>query len=399
MRTARNVLRRFPGFVLLAINVVMSVVLLFGLEVGLRSIGPKWLGDRMSALRFAKRATHEAGSDRGWKYETDDGRFLRFVPHSHFKVDHSEYHNDAWIDEFGGRAISSPLRDSPDIVPVFGDSFTFGVGVESEETAVSLLQRTLTQRLLNLGVPGSAIHAQRYILERRYEELDRPKAAIFFFFLGNDFADVLAQKRSTTRPTGVSRDGGDSRTARPIRGLAWRVNDFVNSSPLRFSFALQYARQAILTVMNRKADAVVANPIFLIASREQSAYRSEVSAAVDQELDKLELFALGVKLRVIVVAVPDRNQVCSALARSKVTSTGLDYAQLDFSIPNALLRELVERHHFPLIDPTSSFEHRPDCADLYYTYDDHLTAAGQRLLAEAVAPAIKSALQGVAWSR
>jgi hypothetical protein len=54
---------------------------------------------------------------------------------------------------------------SPTIV-LFGDSFTFGVGVEDVETFASRIAMGFPQyRLINLGVPGSALVQQLEILK------------------------------------------------------------------------------------------------------------------------------------------------------------------------------------------------------------------------------------------
>jgi hypothetical protein len=59
-----------------------------------------------------------------------------------------------------------------------------------------------------------------------------------------------------------------------------------------------------------------------------------------------------------------------------------DLSELETNSPNALLRGLIEKHGFELLDPTEEMSRRPDVDGLYYVSDDHLTAAGHRAVAQ-----------------
>lgn len=75
---------------------------------------------------------------------------------------------------------------------VLGDSTTFGLGVDEDETYGSHLERMLQAHLnrpvevLNLGVPGYATAQERLLLQRYYREL-KPDLVIVGFFARNSF--------------------------------------------------------------------------------------------------------------------------------------------------------------------------------------------------------------------
>src|SRR5262249_48739712 len=143
------------------------------------------------------------GTDRGAEAEYRDGKFFSFTPYSQFDVSHVEYNNVAHIDEFGGRRLPFRSGRNLKLLPLLGDSFTFGVGVEDEETFASKLATRLPAfRVLNLGVPGSGLNEEITIIKLRHDNLNRPMHYIIFFFLGNDFLDILQQDTSISSSRG-----------------------------------------------------------------------------------------------------------------------------------------------------------------------------------------------------
>src|SRR5215471_15181703 len=132
---------------------------LFLVEFMLRIFAPKWLVQEMKEWNLARNA-ESFGSDVGWQVESIDGRFVRFVPGTQFNVRYHEYNHDVHIDEWGGRAVGGPKpTGQKQLVPFMGDSFVFGIGVQDNETFVSLLNSSpdSNYRFINLGVPGSAL--------------------------------------------------------------------------------------------------------------------------------------------------------------------------------------------------------------------------------------------------
>lgn len=74
------------------------------------------------------------------------------------------------------------------VIAVLGDSFTFGLGVNDDETFVSRLNRDGPHTYLNLALPGSSTDQQALLLEEvlpRY----RPDEVWLVVYVGNDLLD------------------------------------------------------------------------------------------------------------------------------------------------------------------------------------------------------------------
>ena len=137
------------------VAVVSTVVALGAAELCARVFAPDWLRARMREVAVG-RSLADWSSDADWPVERDEGRPVRFVPNSRFTVRHEDLHT-ARIDEHGGRMSGRAADAGWPIVPVFGDSMTFGIGVRDEETFVSLVEPSLPVRLVNFAMPGSEL--------------------------------------------------------------------------------------------------------------------------------------------------------------------------------------------------------------------------------------------------
>jgi hypothetical protein len=171
---------------------ISATLTLLSLEFIARVLAPAWLTQRMLFVNPPP-GGQAFGSDLAWKVDKKGGYFWRFTPHSEFDVTHVEYSNKAHIDGYGGRVTAgADSAENKDFVPFLGDSFTFGIGVADAETFASLLSPVASpRRILNLGVPGTALEDQLTIVEIRHDELGRPRKYVFFFFIGNDFSDLI----------------------------------------------------------------------------------------------------------------------------------------------------------------------------------------------------------------
>src|SRR5262245_13465992 len=177
--------------------VFLAVAILFGLflglivsEVGLRIAGPAWLRQFMVGTNLDGQIRY--GSDAGWPVDSRGGKFVRFKPDTQFNVKYYEYSTIVHTDQWGGRLVPDVKKaDGVPVVPVLGDSFSFGLGVKDEETFINLICKNSDAAYLNLGAPGSSLPNQLDILEFRHKELGSPPLYVFVFYVGNDFTDMI----------------------------------------------------------------------------------------------------------------------------------------------------------------------------------------------------------------
>ena len=351
------------------------------LEAGLRWFPPAWLEQRMGELNAGE--VGETGSDRRWPVVLEGRAFRQFVPGSSFEVRHSEYRHAVAIDELGGRATPYPPGYTA-VVPFLGDSFTFGVGVGDAETFVSRLaaealasapSAAARRRLLNLGLNGTALHNQLDTLELRHEELGRPRLYVFSVFLGNDLSNIRRHyQQSALDP--ASPGGGRGRQ------WLWRANVFVYHHPaLKRLYALQFVRQKLLTVINRRAGGFM-DTVFL-AMREDLEYLDESLIFFRRELARLTEASSRLGFEALIILIPDVHQLDGARRAGKARSLGLDPEKLDAEQITRGVSRALKDSRIPYLDIGPCLAEAA-VGDLYYTQDTHFTAAGHARAARCI---------------
>ncbi len=112
-------------------------------------------------------------------------------------ITHDEYRHDVDIDEYGGRSPGPAALSPGPLIPVFGDSFAFGLGVRDAETFVSVIDARISERLINVGMPGSSLPDELDSLDALDGALNAPPPCVFVVFLGNDLEDIEVAARAT----------------------------------------------------------------------------------------------------------------------------------------------------------------------------------------------------------
>jgi hypothetical protein len=351
---------------------ISATLTLLSAEVIARVLAPAWLTQRMLFLNPTP-SGQASGSDRGFKVDKKNGQFWRFTPHSEFDVTHVEYNNKAHIDEYGGRVTAGTYSaESEDFVPFLGDSFTFGLGVADAETFASLLSPVASpRRILNLGTPGSALHSQLSIVEMRHGELGRPRKYVFFFFMGNDFSDLIYAK---------SKQENANKSQAEEESIALRLNTFVyNNSILKHSYFLQFVRRQALAVISTPLEL-----IFLIMNGENRPYRDAAISALREQINRLSEMQNRMAFSALVVVIPSVYQTNSRLRILKLAEYSIPQNVIDVQLPNRILREQMNGHEVALIDPTACITEQNTDRSLYYTQDPHFTAKGHKVFADCI---------------
>lgn len=343
------------------IGVLLSLVII---ETGLRLITPDWLAMRMRELNAGDQSSF--GTDQDWPSIRENGVFLQFPPGSTMMVRHDEYEHAATIDDLGGRATPYPA-DHSTLIPVMGDSFTFGVGVQDSETFLALIASEFPARLANFGVPGSGLHDQLNIVEWRHQSLGAPPAYVFVLFMGNDLTNIRDRhERADAVRTGLDVGGeGD---------WLWRANNFVVHHPtLKQLYFIQFFRRhAQQWLFSDRTDFM--RPVIL-AMRTDSSYLEDSLVYFRMELERLAAMSRKIGFRFAFVLLPDVHQLDDSRRSGKAMSIGLTDEQLDPDRPTLAIRAALDDFDIRYADLTgclkSGFED-----DLFFIRDNHFTAAG-----------------------
>ena len=351
------------GLVALATS---TVVALTAAEVYLRAAGPDWLELRMRELTAGN--AQSFGSDRAWPVEKRGGRIVRFEPGAELTVQHVEYHKTAHFDELGAR-VTGERRGRTPLIPVLGDSFTFGVGVEDDETFASHLARKSGRRVLNLGVPGFSLKEELDIIEFRHEELGSPPLYVFVAYAGNDLYETWA-RAAQPAPSGAA-----------PKSPPWyaRANALVyHHSLLRKSYLLQFSRQSLLTFLDPSRKTGMH---FLFRLIRDEAFLEECIRVYSKQMERLERLGREKSFETIFVVIPAKYQIDQEQFEAKAVYYGIDGAHLDPHAPTRALVEIYEHFGFPVIDASSCLQKSGSVATLYYVQDAHFTSAGHRAFA------------------
>jgi hypothetical protein len=357
----------------------------------IRAAAPAWLKRRMQELNV-NGSPPRFGTDRSWKeVENKNGKFVGFIPFSKFDMGYFEYHNTAHIDKWGGRSTANPAEKKDAVlVPVMGDSISFGVGVEDAQSYVSLLDAVSKFRYINLGVPGSSLINHLDIIEFRHKELGSPGVYVFNFFINNDLNDnigyYIGENAYNQKPNSNLPDY-----------LTW-INHQLYSNPiLKKSYLLQFIKVIALNIYNKYSGQILRDPVFLVIDAKNSGYLTEADQYLERTVERLERLSKDLNFKAVFILIPDRCQVYPALLKLKAAYYGLKTQDLDVELPNRMVKNRLRAYNIPCIDILECL--RQKGKGLYYVQDNHLTVAGNKAVFECIYPQLEAILSGLLSQR
>jgi lysophospholipase L1-like esterase len=296
-----------------------------------------------------------------------------------------EYRTSASVNSLGLRgpevAAGGGLR-----VLAIGDSFTFGIGVEDDETWVVRLAAELTATgrpatSFNGGVPGYGVGDAVDWLERYGTALD-PGLVVVGVCLANDLQDAAPSREAVQVAYGSAHRGG----ARPGLGewLYYNSHLFVflknalPAGPYRdLRAAVGLGEPAVVRNLRRQL-AIYEVP----AGAEVTAGATAMAAAAR----RLDAWGAAHGARVAALLIPAAIQIDADRWRRAVEQLGPGETELDRGAPTRLVGERFAAADVPTLDLTPALEAaRADGEVDYFPIDRHWTPTGHRRAAEALA--------------
>lgn len=342
----------------------------------------------------------------GW---TDTGS--PYPAHSTVIHTNSEYHvsyryNDrGFREEFDFRPLEQVQASRPDVITI-GDSFTEGFGVAANETFSADLERILQSRnpaarVLNLGVSGTG--PNDYARVFAYALRLRPRSVIIGFFVGNDATEARAPHPSS-RWRAVQFIDEKIRIGRRLLN----PNPF-QSGIVASAYRWWVCRNAGITVdefwrrhhhMSPEIQQLLASQsvnfhLVLLALLQPATIYNNLALADPQSSEGIHhAFAIfsamqqecarrGIQFHVAAIPAsvqvsPRYQTLLAAMGFTKLEST-LGESALERNA--AQLAKSAGINFVDFIEPLSDFGRDR----YYYPIDSHLTPAGHRRLAEAIA--------------
>jgi len=373
----RELIRKRRWLILGAFNLVCIGFLMVFFESALRISPPAWLRYRMEGLSARSGTTAEIGTDRDWRMVKNAAdQIVSFEPDRVFDIVHEEYQHKVEIDEFGGRKLGVVKSFATNTLPFVGDSFTFGLGVKESETFAALLQPQFERRIVNLGIPGSALHGHLRQVRHQFETLGRPEVIIFFVYLGNDLHDVMLSGQAKEKV--VKPDSPDQKPAPPKKSTLQKLNELTLVWPFRNLYSVQFTKKTLMGWMSKSSNNVDAKVNSMTVSLEEDYHRHFTN-----RLDELVALQRELGFRSVFVLIPHKFQVYPEERNAIADYYGLKSSDLDVDLPNRILNQSLVDRDFPVIDATPVLSTEPEVG-YYYRYDDHMTPLGHRKFADGI---------------
>jgi len=312
-------------------------------------------------------------------YVPSASRQYKLRPHFSGTFRYPEFRTQVRINGQGLREDQEYQQPTPQICRILavGDSFTMGYSVDQQRTWVRTVERLLNTELpapgqagrdqgrvhfpprrryevINAGVPGYSTWQELAYLEEEGLSL-KPDVVLLGFFIGNDIAD----NASATLPVEL-RDGA-------------LISAGARNGCLPFVLRLALARHSHLY-----------HAAHSIGARDPRRYAIYTGGAGDGWRQTEQLFlrlseiAKRHTLRAIVLLIPERMQVESALARAAAAEIG---RPIDAAAPSRRMREISRRAQLETID---LLDRIAGMTGLYFAQDGHWNAQGNLAAAAAI---------------
>lgn len=295
-------------------------------------------------------------------FEFDEVYCYNYVPHT-VKLMPAFFGESEYLIEINslGFREEEPVSKFGKRIMVVGDSITFGVGVEKEETFVQQIENLTEFEVLNFGIPSFGTEFEVGLIKEFGKEL-RPDIILLVFTNINDFYD------NGTKSLEVCSDS-------PSFGFRFLFVDFVKDGigkiPLLKKFLVQsgFARVYLPNdiMMLKKGGGGFPEEAWSLKNTENLLKEfkqvSEVLGAVP-----------------ILVFVPSAVQVNESVL-DLFSKTYLE--DFNNNRPNIILKGMVERLGLNFVDTTVALR-TADNYDLYFYPTGHLTVKGNKVVAKTI---------------
>lgn len=312
-------------------------------------------------------------------YQPDEPRRYRIAPGFRGRItNQAEFDTEIVTNQEGLRGPEVGPKPPGGIrILAIGDSFTFGVGAQQEETWPAWLERRMRNaQVLNAGAPGFGVPDEVAWFEQYGGALD-PDVVVVAVFLANDLQDASPDQPKVAVVDGALVVPGETGGLR--RWLYYHSHLF----RLLKSSVLEGRVRSLLGLKEPWATRELRAELSLYAPTLPEELRKGAEAT---EAAVARLASRGVP--VVAVLIPSLPQVDPQRWKALLDQFGLNIADIaghDPRRPNRLFREIFERHGVPVLDLTDAFEMAVrEGQRIYYPIDQHLTPAGYDLMARTI---------------
>jgi hypothetical protein len=388
MTAARNAGKPAPVLKFLrdaAVVVGVSIAMVVVAELFLRSFYPQRL---------------EGTSLQGQRFSVPDAVLgMRYVPGATWRFSHPEYEVEYAINADGFRDATRhpvPKPDGTVRVLLLGDSFTFGMGVDYQDTWPVLVERHLEstgdQRLdiVKAGVQGMDTRSEFLLMQELVHKYD-PDVIVVGFLINDLYSNSLYGIEPEQAALVASAENG-TRGDAAESWLRTMKHTFVRNDSGGTFHLLNLFRRTLL------ASDLLYCKLYITSARGEfisEPWTPEVAEKVgitETLFKKMHAYTQSLGKQLIVLSIPQQFQVL--YLKEYPGSQEVDVAAFD-----RYFAEVAGRHGFAWISSLESFAHaKEEPATLFHRWDGHLTPAGNGIVAEVflhqIAPLLNTVHEG-----
>lgn len=375
------------------------------------------------ALALAFGLTRVAEFGAGWYLAaTHRNAGLIWGPDSHVEHATGEFSYRVQVNNLGFRDRDFSVHPQRGVrrVVALGDSFTYGWGVDANESWPKVLERELERvgivtEIANLGAPGAGPRQYADLAERAIPLL-KPELVVVGVLQADDLwqAAEASTEHHRARPRGavqafrayypnlmqLASPEGAARleVTQDQLQATWKkqVSDFLtHTTPeerVRYEALSNDVREAYLAGVLNPGLLYMAlrHNRFLIDTCDWGRKTRTGIAAMGSEFARISAVAKRAQARVLVVPIPYRAYVSLAdSAQMRKLGFAVEDQMVGWTAPDEAIGAACRAAGIEMATVTPAFRERAQAQSLYFPMDGHLNAKGQAAFAELAAAVVR----------
>jgi len=305
---------------------------------------------------------------------------------------------------YGIKINSNGLRDNDyldnqeaaTVILGLGDSFTFGTGVDFQDSYLYQLEELLQDKeknfkVINAGVPGYGTKQEIEFL-KKCGEYYSPDIILVGFTISNDPYDNLYNPEDFTVKDGflIETKSQEERLRTP---KFYYLKSFLRRHSYLYSFVTNRLKgtKALRAFFRKSNVAVNVFPIELqFYNKAFSPTVEECYRATYQALDELKDHCELIGTRPLIIGIPTQTQINPRIWKKVQHIYGLEASNYDLDLPNKVIAEICKEagvEYFDLLPALRSVAQNGQ--QPYFEIDGHWNQLGHRLAAESICSFMK----------
>lgn len=261
---------------------------------------------------------------------------------------------------------------------VLGDSQSFGVGINDDQTFASRLAKGLGTSVLNTACPGYNTMEELLTYKNRVRQF-KPHSVLLFFFSGNDpYENFSNRNLFYLTPLNNKQNTGSSFSLAHLKKFLSR-HSAIYYSLIRLRQTPQINHILYqLKLLNPLPPSELA--VFEKGVNDEASAHWQITEKIILNI-RDEIEADGCEFKVVLI--PDRFQVDESYWYQWVAKYRLDPQKFDLMLPNQHLAGFCKKNGIAFADPTEALiQMRKQGKKVYWEIDNHLNARGHQTIAD-----------------